>query len=1427
MRRSRQGAACQAHSDRPRNSTDQKPETLDELFASLRSGAANVAGVSYQTCLAADLLAAGHARAEAALPIVAIRPEGFEDIDCLLDDGSWIFVQSKQRKIGGKAIAQAELVEILTHAAKVFNSAQSDATQYRGVAVVTDGKFGSSLPSTGWDSNLLSELSKAGDSLPKKKRLLNALGAALTSNGVVGISAEDLIARTHLVTTAPDLSLSTETHLSISLGLHLSVSALLRAQLVHDLTMMSAQQRGETVEKAKIQWARDLDNMASRLLEQIDVSGLDEAVVAGICEPADFMSESGDSRRSFLEGISVVPNHIVSNLDVLRPEETTQILKELTQSKNVVIAGPSGSGKSALLWRTAHTVSMGPRIVRVQRLPEVNDAQVLIRHVRRLLPSKERPILVCADNLGQSQMAAWPAARDSLLELAGVSMLGACRQEDMSPEVTRGAVVVDPVLRAESAAQIYKTLVEAGLPTRMEPEEAISRADGLLMEFIALATTGRRLREVLRDQVLSVAAHGPAPALRILRLVCAAHTLGHSVPADSLPSLLDVNENESGVALRLLQHEHLATTTDGIGWRALHDLRAEIILDVLHETPPPTLASTYASVLSTIPAAEQPAVVRRAAGRICRIVAGRETGAPRERLSAMQRALGPLANFIGNQLKESIGRQHRIGEHSDRIRAFLETAERLDALAYVHASLPVVAQHKSRDSLLSTAFLLAFSASTSKIFRDSDSFRNIQKLGALLPAWQPTAIDAVRQEINSDALADILIRSSSESALKLCESAEGLLALNAEQARTIYAHHVACLPDPLGSVGTTADAEYRARFVASLALLASLDGPQCQATFGETARRAADVVAADPYGVSVEVSYEPIALLGESTSALARTKTYDTETFCRVRAVAFIRLETDSMSESTYTANPGSDPTSINSQVMLMCRRLFDACPEADVVEAELWHAHARPYAIGDFSEGIKRVRAGVVPRYSSTRRNKAVQAAVVESQSAENWTLRCRQQAMVSSEIQLLLESLPLLFRRNPSNRARREWFDRVQQVAFKVADLPGLPLDMGGPTAHLITQVSGADAVDEAIRNWQSTDYAKKALDLVSSCLSQVASGIDDSQLLHSAGSRLQKVSQLLDWAWEDGRFPKYAGIGSTLPLELKMLCELASRFLTTLNEPLVREYLNGSSTNLDELAQVLDGLARRRAEDSLSALIARLASTGVKLTKTTYVFEQEPVEVSTFYSLHVAVPLEAWETAYETLRTWEKVDREEARFRCKLSIVVDVQGSLAPIGAGLVGHFVDTLPLQRERIFESALALEMPVLPSPSQDMVQRVVKDLMTYSYQLVRGTHRTKEWYREPPSSVSALAVRDALEAEARSWAECSRPVPQKSDRINSSSLDALLELAIMVSEEDGRKPGLASEQAEMDPYDLSTAENSPQLTLLGVAMLSATEADRT
>lgn len=73
---------------------------LPELFAMLRSGAANVAGVTYQVALSAMLLAAGRAGTVTGLPVRSVIPENLEDVDCRLADGVRLLVQSKERGPG-------------------------------------------------------------------------------------------------------------------------------------------------------------------------------------------------------------------------------------------------------------------------------------------------------------------------------------------------------------------------------------------------------------------------------------------------------------------------------------------------------------------------------------------------------------------------------------------------------------------------------------------------------------------------------------------------------------------------------------------------------------------------------------------------------------------------------------------------------------------------------------------------------------------------------------------------------------------------------------------------------------------------------------------------------------------------------------------------------------------------------------------------------------------------------------------------------------------------------------------------------------------------------------------------------------------------------------------------------------------------------
>jgi hypothetical protein len=921
------GAVGSGRSGRVRGAQGSKsrgvPSNLEELFAQLRSGAANVAGVDFQVSLSVMLLSAGRAGNVVGLPVVAVSPERFEDIDCYLADGSRLLVQSKERGPGARDIAAAELAEILAHAALAirlndeatgvpesrsgldgaFGHVGDDGPAGTRLAVVTNGEFGSSLPTTTWTTTLDTALTGHPSGPEVRETLLMALKQKLEDSGLGSELAPVLLTRTHLIQVQENLGQAAASLLEAGLGLHPTLASLLRARLQCDLAALAAAQRQATFTTAASRTTADLDVMAARLAQEVDVGSLDEAVAAGVCEPLDFLASSPEDASGFYEGVSVLPSHIAAGLDVLRPQESRQVLDGLVDRRQVVIAGPSGSGKSALLWRCARLIEAGPRLLRVLRVATSADAQLLVRHVARTLPSQQNKIVVCVDDLGRARTAAWAEARDRLMELAGVEIMAAARREDLTPALSRGAVLVDATLTHSAADQVYQAVQAAAVPLVMAREEAVARSGGLLMEFLALATTGRRLREVLAEQVAELGKPERRLDRQVLRLVCAAHVLGFEAPADTLPLAMNQDPEALEEAFGRLAGEHLVTGTRTSGWRGLHDLRTEVLLDLLHSTGQPTIASTFAAAIMALAPAARGQALRRAAVRIAK--ACTESTADLEaqvRLAAIHYALRPLAQCIAAQLRDCMPAtsfQEAVGDTAVRAAALLEAADRLDSVAYVYAVLPVIEQARNPEIDAATLFWVVRMHADGVDFSAIPGLAHVEELGRTLPQRTEEAARAAGAALNPEELVRLLCGTELDVAVRVAEAAEGLISLTAMQATVVYQHHVPVLPDPPGSdPGTSAD--QRAQLTGSLAVLAQLRGKSVAAAFGDIERRAADAVASDPYGCRVEVSFSPLDVLDQNPSSLARSWAYAGDQACTICVVSHARLAGTPAPPSAY-----------------------------------------------------------------------------------------------------------------------------------------------------------------------------------------------------------------------------------------------------------------------------------------------------------------------------------------------------------------------------------------------------------------------------------------------------------------------------------------------------------------------------------------------
>jgi hypothetical protein len=1302
----------------------------------------------------ADLLVQARA---GQLPFVRLVPEGYEDIDCLYSEGGRLYVQTKDVGGGRGTLTASDVADALTHAAAAVGDG--------AVAVVTDGNLGSGLAFTGWTTTI------AASGAAGVAGLMGLLGG----RGLEEAAAAGLLQRAHLVQVPWHVPALTQVLLREALGLAPAVASIVYARLVTDLAGVASAQRTTTADRPKARIPADLDAHIAAVQRVVDVDVLDEAVRAGICEPVDFTHPSELTPAQFYAGVDVAPSHIAADLDVLRPRELTAAYEGLAEQRYVLVASPSGAGKSALLWRAARDVGRGARPLRVLRLREDADVEALIRHVQLQEPNAVSPVLVCGDDLGRDGMEGWPAAASRLLELAGVLLVGAARAEDLTPALSRDARVVDPRLDRDTARQIAEQVRAAGVATAMEVEEATGRAEGLLMEFLALLATGRRLEAVLDDQVQRVRAPDQALAYDLLRLVCAAHTLGSSVPADRLAAAAATTHGAAAsqirAALSVLQDEHLVVSDAADSWRGLHELRSATLVRLLHRTPPPTLVQSYAEVVPLLPV-------------------GRLGGALRIVAETLDVDLALVADAAA-ALVDRDDADARI------VTAVLAGAERADSAVYARECLPILERVRPPGlSLYDLAFIAYYVRHGGMRMPDIGGGPAINAVADQLPERTPALARRVAAGLTPDRLADLAVRADDrDSVVALLEAAEGVAALTREGLQQIAERHAPEPPDP-GRAVSPDEVRTWTRLIASGAVLANLAADDVSAILGPTERRAVAVVAATPNGLSCRIEQAPDGLLVSA----------------RLLAVSL----PDAPADRSEPPGPYGDPDSPNARAVALCRQLLDACPEADIAEVLNVDASGQEIPV----DGHKRIPRSNLPRPTVTRVSVGWDAAVARLTMAPSWSTRLREQAQLSAALVQVLTQLPARLRSHDNTGRRRRWRRQVEQLQAQAAALPRppQPADDEATAGDLAAQDEAARkatpgdlaAQDDAARR---RDPPRAALQRLTQALKQLSDGLDADDAgrnRRGTAAQLREATKQLEEARATGA-PYFAGIGDTLPTDLADLAALAADLLLALEEdPLRERELKVGDEALPSAQRLTQTVTAAQQAKEQAALDNRLREAGVD-PEVRYIPDPDPslLRVGRQQCL-VLVPVGQWDEAWQALTDWPAEDQEDLRSNITMAAVTE-EGAL-PIGAR---HFhaydhSSTIPIAVDDLRPLLRKAGLPLLDGPLLEAATSLLNDIVRWSAIKARAQLRDRRWWQPQAHSESEAQLRD----RARMISQTELLATE-----TSRMLDEALEqvLVLVAAEPDGGRP-LAAEVAVLP--DLRTPP-SPKLAAFSSAVLVA------
>jgi hypothetical protein len=340
----------------------------------------------------------------------------------------------------------------------------------------------------------------------------------------------------------------------------------------------------------------DIERLVTDAQQLVDRDSLEQALRSGVCEPVDFRTASPGA--DFFTGVDVQPGHVAAGLPVPRPDVTGRVLAALNDFRPALVSGPSGVGKSAVMWMSAY-VTRNVLWHRVRRLEE-RDIEPLVRLVKALGPSPQAPVGLIVDAVGTGAMAAWDQLLGELTAIPGALLLGSVRNEDLLPIRTLPrCTVIDVTLDGQLAEKIHAGLTARGLTAAPHWREAFNDAQGLTLEYTYLLTKGRRLAEVISEQVNRRVMERRWLEIDILALSSVAHQWGARLDVSALERHLDAPRGDVRQAIQRLQDEHLIHVSHG-AIDGLHQLRSRALSAAVHATPPPTIDETVESVVGLL-----------------------------------------------------------------------------------------------------------------------------------------------------------------------------------------------------------------------------------------------------------------------------------------------------------------------------------------------------------------------------------------------------------------------------------------------------------------------------------------------------------------------------------------------------------------------------------------------------------------------------------------------------------------------------------------------------------------------------------------------------------------------------------------------------------------------------------------------------------
>jgi len=317
------------------------------------------------------------------------------------------------------------------------------------------------------------------------------------------------------------------------------------------------------------------------VLSLIDVDAVEEAIRLGVVTLLTFNDSIDDPE--FFRGVSATAGHVAAGLAIARPVDSQKILANMALVRNVLVCGPSGAGKSALCYLAAFESRHFIRWVEISEFSETSR-EASLSFLKSMAPSVNRPVGVYVDDVGRGGEEAWRWLCALSQRMPGIWCLGSVREEDLALVGEQADMtIVRPSLTEVLATAVWDELRRRGQTKTAHWLEAFEQSKGLFLEFVHILTQGKRLHDLISDQVDRRLREGRDDELHIMGKVANANRRGAAVNVDLLRANLRLSDIVFARAYQRLRNEHLIGELNAGNLIGLHEIRSQTITEIYIE----------------------------------------------------------------------------------------------------------------------------------------------------------------------------------------------------------------------------------------------------------------------------------------------------------------------------------------------------------------------------------------------------------------------------------------------------------------------------------------------------------------------------------------------------------------------------------------------------------------------------------------------------------------------------------------------------------------------------------------------------------------------------------------------------------------------------------------------------------------------------